>query len=465
MKPIDILVTTTRPFRSRTLESALIVVAIALGVGVVTAMLALILNGIDQERSLSQSLYARELILVSRDQDSRGFFEAGKVNPLLNIGNAADKPFKFEPEDLETVRKACPAIRYAYVTQYVGVAESDKGNDSSRLREVQLMGVSREYIEAAGLKLLAGSWPTGEDFRMHTNLILLSEWYVRERFEKRILDIQPSGKTAKPELIADSKQTGQKTDTQTPQTNQAPAKPFNLKDVVGKKINNTKIIGVFALPGGNPNFASPTQAFGAKGIITFGERIGIGFSSTSLTDLRFLAQEEQLDAAREQLRTYATRRWGEGAAVRSASAQIISSLSTARSAAMVTVLFASGGLVIAALNITNLMLARVLGRTRSIGISSALGASSRTIFGLFLTESLMLGLLGGLLGILLARGIVYGLEVNSQSASQYSSGMDLTLKPLHFAFGLLTALGISLLFGAYPAWMAAKIRPSEALRG
>ena len=121
--------------------------------------------------------------------------------------------------------------------------------------------------------------------------------------------------------------------------------------------------------------------------------------------------------------------------------------------------------MIAALNITNLMLARVLGRTRTIGISSALGASSRIIFTLFLTESLVLGLLGGLLGILLARGIVYGLEVSLRSASQYAGGMNLTLQPLHFAIGLLTALGISLLFGAYPAWMAARIRPSEALRG
>ena len=45
----DVLLTATRPIRTRSLESALIVVAVALGVGVVTAMLALILNGLAQE--------------------------------------------------------------------------------------------------------------------------------------------------------------------------------------------------------------------------------------------------------------------------------------------------------------------------------------------------------------------------------------------------------------------------------
>lgn len=436
--------------------------AVALGVGVVTAMLALILNGLEQERSVRESLYARELILVARDRDYRGFFEAGKTNPVLSIGNATEKPFKFYQENLETVRKACPAVQYGYITQYVGVAESGESDDSSRRREVDLMGVSKEYIDAASLKLLAGSWPTNEDFRSHNRLILLSEWYARQRFEKKIVDTN-----AKPNPAAKSAQTKTLTsqDKKPLQNQQVAPKPFDLKNVVGKDIYSYKIIGVFSIPGQTPEFASNQQPFGAKGITVFGEYRDLTFSSSSLEDLKFLARPDQFDAARDQLRTYATRRWGEGTDVRSNVAELTANLSTARNAALVTVLFASGGLVIAALNITNLMLARVLGRTRSIGISSALGASSRTIFALFLTESLVLGLIGGLLGILLARGITYGLEMSLQSASQFSSGMDLTLQPLHFAIGLLTALLVSLLFGVYPAWMAARIRPSEALRG
>jgi ABC-type antimicrobial peptide transport system permease subunit len=460
----DVFRTAIRPIRTRSLESALIVVAVALGVGVVTAMLALILNGLEQERAMSESLYARELVLVSRDQDTGGFFEAGQINPVISIGNSSDKPFKFDQADLETIRRACPAIKYAYVTQYAGVAETSSGSDDpSRMREVQLIGVSREYIDAAGLQLIAGSWPTGEDFRNQNRLILLSEWYARQRFEKNTYESKAPETPNSPTKASESKNA--KTPTKVQTATQKPSKPFDIKDVIGKDINTFKIIGIFAIPKLNPELASANQPVGAKGITTFGERVDRIFSTSMLRDLKFQAQADQLDIARDQLRTYATRRWGEGAAVRSSNAQITASLSTARNAALITVLFASGGLVIAALNITNLMLARVLGRTRSIGISSALGASSRTIFGLFLTESLVLGLLGGLLGLLLARGIAYGLEISLQRAGPDVSGMDLTLQPLHFAIGLLTALFVSLLFGAYPAWMAARIRPSEALRG
>jgi ABC-type antimicrobial peptide transport system permease subunit len=448
----DVLLTATRPIRTRSLESALIIVAVALGVGVVTAMLALILNGLEQERAMSDSLYARELVLVSRDQDTGGFFEAGQINPVLSIGNSSDKPFKFDQTDLETVRRSCPAIKYAYVTHSRTIVESGGSDDPSRLRLVELLGISREYIEAAGLQLIAGSWPTGEDFRSQKRLILLSEWYARKRFEKQI-DV--------------SKNPEKSSDTKTPKTTATlkTTKPFKIKEVIGKDINSYKIIGVFAVPKQNQDMSSAIQPSGAKGITPFSESFDNSWWGSPLIDLKFQAQEDQLDIARDQLRTYATRRWGEGTAVRSSNAQIIASLNTARNAALITVLFASGGLVIASLNITNLMLARVLGRTRSIGISSALGASSRTIFGLFLTESLVLGLIGGLLGLALARGIAYGLEISLQRAGPNVGGMNLTLQPLHFVIGLLTSLFVSLLFGAYPAWMAARIRPSEALRG
>jgi ABC-type antimicrobial peptide transport system permease subunit len=452
----DIAKTSLRPFRTRGLESALIVLAVALGVSVVTAMLALVLNGFEQERSLQESLRARELILISRDQDNRAFSNGANLNlnPLVKIGKSTDPPFKFELSDLETIRRACPAVAYAYVTGYVGIEMRDTGDDASRRNEIQLTGVSREYREAAGLTLVAGSWPTETDYKSRRNVIVVTDWFVRQRFGN-LPEPESSGKTSNSEKPV--------------QSSIKPTRPFEVKDAIGKTIEargglSFKIIGVFAgLPRGQ-EFAAGGP-FGSKGIIPFGQRMGEGVGATELIELRFSARADQFDAAREQLRAYATRRYGAGAAVFNARQQIAADLSTARSAALVTALFASGGLVIAALNIMNLMLARVLGRTRSIGISSALGATSRTIFGLFLTESLALGALGGLLGVLLARGIAYGLEVSLRGAGQYSGGMDFTIRPVHFVIGLFVALVVSLLFGAYPAWMAAQVRPSEALRG
>ena len=70
--------------------------AVALGVDVVTAMLALILNGTEQERAFSESIEARELVLVSRNDNFQGMSFGADVNPVMKLGKASDKPVKLE---------------------------------------------------------------------------------------------------------------------------------------------------------------------------------------------------------------------------------------------------------------------------------------------------------------------------------------------------------------------------------
>jgi ABC-type antimicrobial peptide transport system permease subunit len=449
----DVLLTATRPIRTRSLESALIVVAVALGVGVVTAMLALILNGLAQERSFTDSIEARELVLVSRNNNYQAA-SGPEASPALKLGKASDKPVKLEQADLQTILKACPALQYAYLNDFSFILEPTNLDDPSRAKEIQVMAVTRSYLEAAKLTLLAGTWPTSKEFQNHDKVLAVTEWFARQRFG-------PPQKTT--DNTKDSKANSSKS-----VPSKAPEKPFKLQDVIGKYITGQQstyqIVAVFAPPKEGFVYANEQQnRFGARGIVPWGIQ---DFIQLEVQQLKFLARADQFDAAREQLRTYADRRFGSGVILNAAKDQIAASLSVSRNAALVTALFASGGLVIAALNITNLMLARVLGRTRSIGISSALGASSRMIFLLFLTESLVLGLCGGFLGLLLARGITAGLEGTLKKAGDFSvTGMDLSLHPLHFGLGLLVAVGVSLLFGAYPAWMASRVRPSEALRG
>jgi ABC-type antimicrobial peptide transport system permease subunit len=426
-------------------------------VGVVTAMLALILNGLEQEKSFTDSIEARELVLVSRNDNYQSAF-GPDASPALKLGKASDKPAKLEQADLQTILKACPALQYAYLNDFSIILEPTNIDDPSRAKEIQVMAVTRSYLDAAKLTLLAGTWPTSKEFQNHDKVLAVTEWFARQRFG------QPQETTDnKNDSKKDSKANSSKS-----VPSKAPEKPFKLQDVIGKYITGQQsayqIVAVFAPPKEGFVYANEQQnRFGARGIVPWGIQ---DFMQLEVQQLKFLARADQFDAAREQLRTYADRRFGPSIVLNAAKDQIAASLSVSRNAALVTALFASGGLVIAALNITNLMLARVLGRTRSIGISSALGASSRMIFLLFLTESLVLGLLGGFLGLLLARGITAGLEGTLKTAGSMNvTGMDLSLHPLHFGLGLLVALGVSLLFGAYPAWMASRVRPSEALRG
>ncbi|WP_321475140.1 ABC transporter permease [uncultured Paludibaculum sp.] len=111
-------------------------------------------------------------------------------------------------------------------------------------------------------------------------------------------------------------------------------------------------------------------------------------------------------------------------------------------------------LLIACANMANLLLARAISREREIGIRLALGAQRSRIVRLMLTESLLLSVLGGLLGLLLA---YWSLDLISALAPKDTHGFhELRLDPwvLLFTLGISVATGV--LFGLAPAWHAAR---------
>jgi putative ABC transport system permease protein len=112
-------------------------------------------------------------------------------------------------------------------------------------------------------------------------------------------------------------------------------------------------------------------------------------------------------------------------------------------------------LVVGGIGIMNIMLVSVSERTRDIGIRMAIGASRWDILAQFLTESMLLSLLGGALGAALSVAAVLGL----------SHALSLPMQPSLPALGaaLGVSVGIGLLFGAVPSWRAASLDPVLAL--
>jgi putative ABC transport system permease protein len=120
--------------------------------------------------------------------------------------------------------------------------------------------------------------------------------------------------------------------------------------------------------------------------------------------------------------------------------------------------------VAAVFTATNTMLAAVAGRTREIGILLSIGFRPFPIFLSFVFESVLLGLLGGAIGCLLAlpiNGIETG-TTNFQTFTEVAFAFRLTPDVLTSAITFALALG--LLGGAIPAWRAARLAPTEALR-
>jgi putative ABC transport system permease protein len=113
-------------------------------------------------------------------------------------------------------------------------------------------------------------------------------------------------------------------------------------------------------------------------------------------------------------------------------------------------------LIVGGIGIMNIMLATVSERTREIGIRRALGARKIDIIFQFLSETLLLTFLGGLLGIFLGVTIPFLVTHFSDMPTV------ITFSSLLLAFGISAMVGIT--FGLYPAYRAANMDPIESLR-
>jgi putative ABC transport system permease protein len=132
--------------------------------------------------------------------------------------------------------------------------------------------------------------------------------------------------------------------------------------------------------------------------------------------------------------------------------------------AMLIMLGAVGLLVlIACANIANLLLARAMGRRRETGIRLALGADRRRLLRQWITESLLLAILGGDAGLLLsAVSLRFLVHLAPQDVPRLA---ETHLDGAVLAFTLGLSLLAGLLFGVFPAWLATRTDPQEALAG
>ncbi len=128
---------------------------------------------------------------------------------------------------------------------------------------------------------------------------------------------------------------------------------------------------------------------------------------------------------------------------------------------LVLIGIAAISLLVGGIGIMNTMLMSVMERTREIGVMKAIGATTTKIIAIFVVESGMIGLVGGIIGLLLGVGISGLISLIAELA-----GMPLrTAVTTELVIGALAfSMAVGMLFGVYPAKRAASTDPVEALR-
>ena len=117
-------------------------------------------------------------------------------------------------------------------------------------------------------------------------------------------------------------------------------------------------------------------------------------------------------------------------------------------------------ILVGGVGVLNTMLMAVLERTREIGVLRALGWQRRRILWLIITEALLLGVLGGLIGIVIAYLLVQALNLVPVYSGILQARWDLPI----FIRAISVALLLGLVGGLYPAFRATRLQPVEALR-
>ena len=129
---------------------------------------------------------------------------------------------------------------------------------------------------------------------------------------------------------------------------------------------------------------------------------------------------------------------------------------TANALTMVLLLIATVTLLVSGIGIMNIMLATVSARTHEIGIRKAIGATNREIRYQFLSEAILISLIGGVLGILIGLAIPFSVR--------YLTEYRIPISGLSAIIAIVVSSLVGIIFGTIPASRAAQLDPVESLR-
>jgi putative ABC transport system permease protein len=403
MKTTVLVKLATQSIMKNKMRAALTMLGIIIGVAAVIVMVAVGFGARSRIRAQINNLGTNMIVITPGAAQQGGVSQGAQAFPNLSI------------EDVEMIRKEAQVVT---AVSPVVVTRAQVIGDAGNWRTL-INGVDVDYQTIRDWQTASGDFFTSEDVDAMRKTAVL-------------------GKTVADQLFPGSDPVGQEI--------QIRNVPFDVVGVLapkGQTATGTDTDDVVLIPHSTARTALSGRTF-----------IPQILAST--------ASEGDIPAAQEEIRVLMreSRRLGAGDAedftVRNQNDLAQAAEGSTKVMTMLLAAIASISLLVGGIGIMNIMLVSVTERTREIGIRLAIGARGSDVLTQFLVESIVMGVLGGLIG--LAVGII------GSKTLAYFTGWETVISPIVMLVAVVFSGAVGVFFGYYPARKAAALHPIQALR-
>ena len=408
MNAIDPLIDSLHSLRSNKMRSVLTTLGIIIGVGAVIIMVSVGNGAKAQINAMIDKLGANVMMVMPGRHFGRGAVgDAGSLPTLTEDDALAIK------NEVPTVRLVAPVVR--------GNAQVIVGNLNW---STTVYGITNEYLGARDWGLSRGRLFEAGEMKASSKVVMLGETVAENLFPGQ----DPVGLSMR--------------------INRVPFTVIAVLEVKGQSGFGGDQDDVVLIP----ISTAKKRVLGGRRLS--GNLVSHIFIKAKSADV--VSRTEELITALLRQRHRITPNQDDDFRVRNMAEFLNARADSSRAMGMLLMAVASISLIVGGIGIMNIMLVSVTERTKEIGLHMAVGAKGKDIMSQFLIESIVLSLIGGVLGVVLG----VGGSLAMSAFSQWQAIID----PLSVILAFSFSAAVGIFFGIYPAHKASLLDPIEALR-